>query len=411
MRRYSGLVMAVKRTRAKAQPRRIPVRGDSSAQTAGSFPGTRPGLRRDDRGADREGRRGEADRSGAGPWRDARHGQPHDQAAAAPGARDQPAVSIDLPDRRRQRASPTNHATATRPSSGFSSRSASPRPSRNRTPKGSSITSAARRWPRSSGICEGDVSDGAPMRASVFRQVTQMYPTLVRVGDFELTTFGALVAIAALVGLWIFHRELARGGLPESGSDAALIGVLGGLAGAKLIWAIEFRHDAPFLSLLFSRGGLSWFGGFLGGVGAGLWALRRRRIPIVPALSAAAPALAVGHAIGRIGCFLVGDDYGRPTDLPWAVAFPRGLPPTTVPVHPTQLYEAAGLGGHRLVTHSMAAKQRFRCRSVRALPCSRRLFAVCHRVHSRQCTDCRSAHARPALFRCDDRRRSLGDYS
>jgi phosphatidylglycerol---prolipoprotein diacylglyceryl transferase len=170
-----------------------------------------------------------------------------------------------------------------------------------------------------------------------------MYPTLVRVGDFELTTFGALVAIAALVALWIFHRELARGGLPQSGTDAALIGVVGGLAGAKLIWAIEFRHDAPFLSLLLSRGGLSWFGGFLGGVGAGLWALRHRRIPIVPALSAAAPALAIGHAIGRVGCFLVGDDYGRATDLPWAVAFPKGLPPTTVPVHPTQLYEAVGL--------------------------------------------------------------------
>jgi phosphatidylglycerol:prolipoprotein diacylglycerol transferase len=170
-----------------------------------------------------------------------------------------------------------------------------------------------------------------------------MYPTLVRVGDFELTTFGALVAIAALVALWIFHRELARGSLPASGTDAALLGVLGGLAGAKLIWAIEFRHDAPFLSLLFSRGGLSWFGGFLGGVGVGLWALRRRRIPIVPALSAAAPALAIGHAIGRIGCFLVGDDYGRPTNLPWGVAFPEGLPPTAVPVHPTQLYEMAGL--------------------------------------------------------------------
>jgi phosphatidylglycerol:prolipoprotein diacylglycerol transferase len=170
-----------------------------------------------------------------------------------------------------------------------------------------------------------------------------MYPTLVRIGDFELTTFGALVATAALVALWIFHRELARGGLPERGTDAALLGVLGGLAGAKLIWAIEFRHDAPFLSLLLSRGGLSWFGGFLGGVSVGLWALRRRGIPIVPALSAAAPALAIGHAIGRIGCFLVGDDYGRPTNVPWGVAFPKGLPPTTVPVHPTQLYEAAGL--------------------------------------------------------------------
>lgn len=95
--------------------------------------------------------------------------------------------------------------------------------------------------------------------------------------------------------------------------------------------------------LLFSRGGLSWFGGLTGDVGTGLWVLWRQRIPIVRALAAATPALAVGHAIGRVGCFLVGDDYGRPSDLPWAVAFPEGLPPTDVPVHPTQLYEAIAL--------------------------------------------------------------------
>jgi phosphatidylglycerol:prolipoprotein diacylglycerol transferase len=170
-----------------------------------------------------------------------------------------------------------------------------------------------------------------------------MYPVLFRIGDFEVTTFGVLVALGALTGLWIFQRELVRRGLSPDGADAALIGIIGGLVGAKLIWAIEFRHEAPFMSLLLSRGGLSWFGGFVGGVGAGLWALRRRRIPIVPALAAAAPALAMGHAIGRIGCFLVGDDYGRPTALPWGIAFPRGLPPTTVPVHPTQIYEALGL--------------------------------------------------------------------
>jgi phosphatidylglycerol:prolipoprotein diacylglycerol transferase len=170
-----------------------------------------------------------------------------------------------------------------------------------------------------------------------------VYPTLIRIGEFEITTFGALVALAAMAGLWVFGRELKRSRLSEKGVDAALAGVIGGLVGAKVIWAIEFRDTAPFLSLLFSRAGLSWFGGFLGGVGAGIWALRRQRIPLVPALAAASPALAIGHAIGRIGCFLVGDDYGRPTDLPWGVAFPRGLPPTDVPVHPTQLYETAGL--------------------------------------------------------------------
>ena len=170
-----------------------------------------------------------------------------------------------------------------------------------------------------------------------------MYPTLFRIGDFEVTSFGVLVAVGALVGLWMFGRELARSGLPQDAADAAVAGVLGGLAGAKLLWTIEFMGEEPIADLLFSRGGLSWFGGLLGGVGTGLWMLRRKRIPIVPALAAATPALAAGHAIGRIGCFLVGDDYGQPSDLPWAVAFPTGLPPTFVPVHPTQLYEAVAL--------------------------------------------------------------------
>jgi phosphatidylglycerol:prolipoprotein diacylglycerol transferase len=76
---------------------------------------------------------------------------------------------------------------------------------------------------------------------------------------------------------------------------------------------------------------------------AGLAVMQWKRLPKVAVLAAATPALAIGHMVGRIGCFLVGDDYGRPTDLPWGVAFPKGLPPTTAHVHPTQLYEAAAL--------------------------------------------------------------------
>jgi phosphatidylglycerol:prolipoprotein diacylglycerol transferase len=170
-----------------------------------------------------------------------------------------------------------------------------------------------------------------------------MYPTFFRIGDFEITSFGVLVAIGALVGLWVFGRELVRSGLPESASDAAMAGVFGGLLGAKLLWVAEHLAEEPFKDLLLSRGGMSWFGGFAGGVGTALIVMWRKRVPIVAALAAATPALAIGHAIGRIGCFLVGDDYGRPSDLPWAVAFPRGLPPTDVPVHPTQLYEAIAL--------------------------------------------------------------------
>jgi phosphatidylglycerol:prolipoprotein diacylglycerol transferase len=168
-----------------------------------------------------------------------------------------------------------------------------------------------------------------------------MYPVLFRIGSFEVTSFGVLVLVGCFVGLWLFQRELRRSGLPEDASDAALYGVLGGLAGAKMLWLAEHLGEAPVPELLLSRGGMSWFGGFAGGVLTALLVMRRKRLPVLRVLSAATPALAIGHAIGRIGCFLVGDDYGRPTDLPWGVAFPEGLPPTAVPVHPTQLYEAA----------------------------------------------------------------------
>ena len=170
-----------------------------------------------------------------------------------------------------------------------------------------------------------------------------MYPVVLRIGSFEVTSFGVMVAMAALVSLQVFGRELRLRHLPEDAVNAAIGGVLGGLAGAKLIWSLEFAGTAPFTDLLFSRGGLSWFGGFAGGLTVGLWLLHRYRIPLITGLAAASPALAIGHALGRVGCFLVGDDYGRPTNLPWGVAFPEGLPPTVVPVHPTQLYECAGL--------------------------------------------------------------------
>ena len=75
----------------------------------------------------------------------------------------------------------------------------------------------------------------------------------------------------------------------------------------------------------------------------GIGMLVSRRLPLLAILSAATPVFAMGHALGRIGCFLVGDEYGIPSHLPWAVAFPDGMPPTTVPVHPTQIYEAIGL--------------------------------------------------------------------
>ncbi|MEO8256013.1 MAG: prolipoprotein diacylglyceryl transferase [Acidobacteriota bacterium] len=170
-----------------------------------------------------------------------------------------------------------------------------------------------------------------------------MYPVIFRIGTFEVTSFGVLVAAAAMVGLWLFRRELRRSGLPDEGFDAAVAGIVGGMAGAKLLWVFEHLGEAPATDLVLSRGGLSWFGGFAGGILAGLVVMQVKRLPRIAVIAAATPALAIGHAIGRIGCFLVGDDYGRPSDLPWAVAFPEGMPPTVGPVHPTQIYEAIAL--------------------------------------------------------------------
>jgi phosphatidylglycerol:prolipoprotein diacylglycerol transferase len=152
-----------------------------------------------------------------------------------------------------------------------------------------------------------------------------------------------MVALGALAGFWAFRHELDARGVPEA-TDAAVFGLIGGLVGAKFLFVLEHMGTEPVLSLLTNRGGMSWFGGLAGGVGTGLVTIRRRRWPLVPVLAAATPGLALGQMFGRIGCFLVGDDYGLPTDLPWGVSFPEGLPPTRVPVHPTQLYEAVFLG-------------------------------------------------------------------
>jgi phosphatidylglycerol:prolipoprotein diacylglycerol transferase len=170
-----------------------------------------------------------------------------------------------------------------------------------------------------------------------------MFPVLFRIGSFEVTTFGVMVALGAALGILLLRRELARAGLDAAkGTDVALMGVLGGLLGAKLLYVVEHWAE-PLSETLLSRGGMSWFGGLTGGLLAGLVMIAVQRMPLMGVLAAAAPALTLGHAIGRIGCFLVGDDYGRPTSLPWGIAFPKGLPPTTERVHPTQLYEMAAL--------------------------------------------------------------------
>jgi phosphatidylglycerol:prolipoprotein diacylglycerol transferase len=175
-----------------------------------------------------------------------------------------------------------------------------------------------------------------------------MYPELFRIPwiDYPISTFGLMMAVGFLAAAWITAWRMEEEGFdPDVTYTIMVYIVLGGIVGSKLYFAVDnwLRGEGGFLGLLLSRGGITWYGGLIGGVAAGALGCRRLGVPVVPFMNCAASATAVGQALGRIGCFLVGDDYGRPTDLPWGVAFPEGAPPTVVPVHPTQLYEVAWL--------------------------------------------------------------------
>ena len=183
-----------------------------------------------------------------------------------------------------------------------------------------------------------------------------VYPFNIQLGPLQVTGYGIMMMVGFLVGGWLIALELERRRLNRDyASDIVFAALSGGVIGAKL-WYVVLTKDP---GALFSRGGLVWYGGFLGGVVAVLANGWRLGVPARWTIQITAPALAAAYAIGRVGCFLVGDDYGGPTDLPWGVAFPQGLPPSTagnlaafgvsVPagvdpstvlaVHPTQLYE------------------------------------------------------------------------
>jgi phosphatidylglycerol:prolipoprotein diacylglycerol transferase len=189
-----------------------------------------------------------------------------------------------------------------------------------------------------------------------------MYPILFQIGGFTVTSFGVLMALAFFAAGTVAARHLRRTGEdPEHAWDLAGFAAIFGIIGAKVYYLFLHWPDTvadPTRALL-SRAGLVWYGGLILAAFVVMLRVRKLGISLPHAADAAGLALAIGYAVGRVGCFLVGDDYGTPTDVPWAVAFPEGAPPSTaenlrefgaripatVPddavlaVHPTQLYE------------------------------------------------------------------------
>jgi phosphatidylglycerol---prolipoprotein diacylglyceryl transferase len=164
-----------------------------------------------------------------------------------------------------------------------------------------------------------------------------MHPVLFQlhlplVGSFTVSSFGAMMVGAFFAGHDVIRRELRRLGRDETFAGQILIGAaLGGIVGAKLYYLLLNWPEtlADPLGMLFARAGLVWYGGFIGGATGVAYTLSRHGEPLGITADACAPALALAYGIGRIGCFLVGDDYGLPTTSWIGVAFPEGAPATT----------------------------------------------------------------------------------
>jgi phosphatidylglycerol:prolipoprotein diacylglycerol transferase len=170
----------------------------------------------------------------------------------------------------------------------------------------------------------------------------------IEILGLEVKTFGLMFALGwVATGIYLSRRLRELGKPADWTYELVFAGLLGGFIGARVYWLVEHAGDLDggVLSNVFSGNGLVWYGGAIGGTVSVLAWARWRGMFGVGLLDLCAVPLALGQAIGRIGCQLSGDgDYGRPWDGPWAMAYPDGVVPTDVPVHPTPLYETLALG-------------------------------------------------------------------
>jgi phosphatidylglycerol---prolipoprotein diacylglyceryl transferase len=169
-----------------------------------------------------------------------------------------------------------------------------------------------------------------------------MWPVLFTVFGIPIQSYGLSKAVAAVVAAWLLGRAFSsRGMRPEDAHAMTVAATVWGFVGAKAYHLAENIDRLTWHHL--GGSGFTWYGGLLAGLAAAFVVIRRRCLPVVQVAGLAVAPLSVAYGIGRIGCFLAGDGtYGRPSDVPWAMAFPDGVVPTDTAVHPTPLYEAVG---------------------------------------------------------------------
>jgi phosphatidylglycerol---prolipoprotein diacylglyceryl transferase len=168
-----------------------------------------------------------------------------------------------------------------------------------------------------------------------------VWPVLFSLFGFQVQSYGVSKALAAIVGAYLLGKTFQRLGYQDELAHSLVVwATVWGFAAAKVYYLLDnWRH---FSWHMLGGSGFVWYGGLIGGTLSVIVFTRRHALPLSTVAGAMATPLSVAYGIGRLGCFLAGDGtYGKPTDLPWGMAFPNGLVPVDVPVHPAQLYEAA----------------------------------------------------------------------
>ncbi len=181
-----------------------------------------------------------------------------------------------------------------------------------------------------------------------------MYPKILDIGPITIHTYGLLLAVAFIAGIWLTSRYARRQGVdPDAIWNLGLIIIFSALVGAKLLlflsdYSYYSQNPREIFSLSTLRSSGVYYGGLLLALAASAWYLRAKDLPGWTVADLAAPGIALGQAIGRLGCLSAGCCFGKPTQLPWGITFTDryaydnvGVPLNTA-LHPTQLYEAAG---------------------------------------------------------------------
>ena len=173
-----------------------------------------------------------------------------------------------------------------------------------------------------------------------------MYPDLLTIGSFTIHTYGVFIALGALLGITLISLEAKKEGYDQQQIlDLTFYLLISAIIGSRIFYIVlnlkyYLRH--PLEIVMIWRGGLVFYGGFIFAFATCFLYLRKHHLPFLKTCDLLVPGLAIGEAIGRIGCFFAGCCYGKPTDLPWAITFthPHSLAKLGVALHPTQLYSS-----------------------------------------------------------------------